>query len=182
MLAPCTSGEGVCRRCHRRRRAGVGPRPELGRRDSVPPIDAWRDSRLQQSQATAPTTASAPANCRASSHAADIASSSVWSRPVTSHQAYEEPRKDDHPVVVISARDIVEIMRRHGIATPAETEAATSATRSSRMGRIEAERVRCGGSLLAGRLQRGRVTGPSSDANGCGAARAWWSQSACSAS
>jgi hypothetical protein len=38
-------------------------------------------------------------------------------------QAYEELRVDDHPVVVISARDIVEILRRHGISTPAETEA-----------------------------------------------------------
>jgi hypothetical protein len=38
-------------------------------------------------------------------------------------QAYEELREDDHPVVVISARDIVEILRRHGIATPAQAEA-----------------------------------------------------------
>lgn len=33
-------------------------------------------------------------------------------------QAYEELRNDDHPVVVICARDIVEVLRRHGIATP----------------------------------------------------------------
>jgi hypothetical protein len=37
-------------------------------------------------------------------------------------QAYEELREDDHPVVVISARDIVEILKQHGIATPAATE------------------------------------------------------------
>jgi len=37
-------------------------------------------------------------------------------------QAYEELREDDHPVVVISARDIVEILKRQGIATPTETE------------------------------------------------------------
>lgn len=36
-------------------------------------------------------------------------------------QAYEELREDDHPVVVISARDIVEILKRQGIATPTET-------------------------------------------------------------
>ena len=38
-------------------------------------------------------------------------------------QAYEELRDDDHPVVVISARDIVDILKRQGIATPSETEA-----------------------------------------------------------
>jgi hypothetical protein len=32
-------------------------------------------------------------------------------------------RVDDHPVVVISARDIVEILKRHGISTRTETEA-----------------------------------------------------------
>jgi hypothetical protein len=37
-------------------------------------------------------------------------------------QAYEELREDDHPVVVISARDIVEVLRRQGLATPADTE------------------------------------------------------------
>jgi hypothetical protein len=38
-------------------------------------------------------------------------------------QAYEELREDDHPVVVISARDIVEILKRQGIGTLPETEA-----------------------------------------------------------
>ena len=38
-------------------------------------------------------------------------------------QAYAELRQDDHPVVVISARDIVDILKRQGIATPAEAEA-----------------------------------------------------------
>jgi len=38
-------------------------------------------------------------------------------------QAYEELRKDDHPVVVISARDIIDILRRHGIGTPAQVDA-----------------------------------------------------------
>ena len=37
-------------------------------------------------------------------------------------QAYEELRDDDHPVVVISARDIVDILKRQGIATPSESE------------------------------------------------------------
>jgi hypothetical protein len=37
-------------------------------------------------------------------------------------QAYEELRDDDHPVVVISARDIVDILKKQGIATPSETE------------------------------------------------------------
>jgi hypothetical protein len=37
-------------------------------------------------------------------------------------QAYEELRGDDHPVVVICARDIVDILKRHGIATPSETD------------------------------------------------------------
>ena len=38
-------------------------------------------------------------------------------------QAYEELRQDDHPVIVISPRrDIVEILKRHGVATSAETE------------------------------------------------------------
>jgi pimeloyl-ACP methyl ester carboxylesterase len=38
-------------------------------------------------------------------------------------QAYEELREDDHPVVVISARDIVDILKRRGISTATETEA-----------------------------------------------------------
>lgn len=38
-------------------------------------------------------------------------------------QAYEELRDDDHPVVVICARDIVEILRRQGIATATQVEA-----------------------------------------------------------
>lgn len=37
-------------------------------------------------------------------------------------QAYEELRQDDHPVVVIAARDIVEILKRHGIGTPTDTQ------------------------------------------------------------
>lgn len=35
-------------------------------------------------------------------------------------QAYEELRHDDHPVVVISARDIIDVLRRHGIGTSAQ--------------------------------------------------------------
>lgn len=38
-------------------------------------------------------------------------------------QAYEELRDDDHPVVVISARDIVDILKRQGVATPSQAEA-----------------------------------------------------------
>src|SRR3954451_14656635 len=37
-------------------------------------------------------------------------------------QAYEELRGDQHPVVVIAARDIAELLRRHGQSTPAEVE------------------------------------------------------------
>jgi hypothetical protein len=37
-------------------------------------------------------------------------------------QAYEELRDDEHPVVVISARDIVDVLKRHGIATASETQ------------------------------------------------------------
>ncbi|MEO8538123.1 MAG: restriction endonuclease [bacterium] len=38
-------------------------------------------------------------------------------------QAYEEVRDDGHPVVVVAARDIVGILREHGISTPLETRA-----------------------------------------------------------
>ncbi|HEY5989710.1 MAG TPA: restriction endonuclease [Streptosporangiaceae bacterium] len=38
-------------------------------------------------------------------------------------QAYKELRDDGHPVVVLCARDIVEILRRHGISTAAATKA-----------------------------------------------------------
>ena len=33
-------------------------------------------------------------------------------------QAYEELRADGHPVVVMAARDIVELLRERGYATP----------------------------------------------------------------
>ena len=35
-------------------------------------------------------------------------------------QAYKELREDGHPVVIISARDIVEILANHGLGTVAE--------------------------------------------------------------
>jgi hypothetical protein len=38
-------------------------------------------------------------------------------------QAYEELRDDGHPVVVICARDIVDILKRHGIGTSSDTRA-----------------------------------------------------------
>ena len=38
-------------------------------------------------------------------------------------QAYEELRADGHPVVVIAARDIVEALKKHDLATPAATKA-----------------------------------------------------------
>src|SRR5262249_1518286 len=38
-------------------------------------------------------------------------------------QAYQELREDDHPVVVISARDIVDIFKRHGLATVGDVDA-----------------------------------------------------------
>jgi len=44
----------------------------------------------------------------------------------TSHvgeQAYKELREDAHPVVVVSARDIAQTLRQHGIGTPAAVRA-----------------------------------------------------------
>jgi Restriction endonuclease AspBHI N-terminal/Restriction endonuclease len=50
-------------------------------------------------------------------------------------QAYEELRADAHPIVVISGRDIVDILRAHGLGTPDDVSAWLNANFASSSGK-----------------------------------------------
>jgi hypothetical protein len=53
-----------------------------------------------------------------------------------SRQAYDELRGDRHPVVVICARDIAELLKQHGYGTPAAVKAWLEATFPTNLARL----------------------------------------------
>ncbi len=52
-------------------------------------------------------------------------------------QAYREIREDQHPIVVIAGRDIIDVLKRNGITTPSAVEAWLQAEFPSRTERLD---------------------------------------------